>query len=216
MPASVAVTGARGRIGRSLVEHLSRRGYRLTSIDRPGSGAAIELDLSRAPPPDLFEGVEVVVHLAADAGPHAAWESLLPNNIEAAYHVAAAAIRARCRRIIFASSVHAVLAARQRPVRPDAAVAPADLYGVSKCFAEALAFWCAHESEVSAAAVRIGAFESAEPGLFIAAPDLMELFERAITADYSFAILHAAAPGPQALLDTSATEQLLGWRPRSP
>jgi nucleoside-diphosphate-sugar epimerase len=232
MALSVAVTGACGRIGRALTRHLSDRRYPLTLIDRPGSGVValaprgttLELDLSNAPPDDVFANVEVVVHLAAHANPDADWESLLANNVEASYRVAAAAMRAHCRRVIFASSVHAVWAGTHRPVKPGDAVAPADLYGVSKCFVEALAFWCAYSSPTSAAAVRIGAFQSPDAvrergserlaDVFIADSDLMNLLERAITADYRFAILHAAVPGPDALLDTSMTEDLLGWKPR--
>jgi hypothetical protein len=37
------------------------------------------------------------------------------------------------------------------------------------------------------------------------------LLELAINARYQFALLHAVAPGPDVLLDTSATEELLGW-----
>ena len=131
-------------------------------------------------------------------------------------------MRASCRRLIVASSVHAVYASPKRPVAADDPVAPADLYGVTKCFVEALAFWCAHHGQMSAAAVRIGAFQTPEaaraPGAaermadtFMAVPDLLSLLELAINADYRFAVLHAAAPGRDVLLDTSATEQLLGW-----
>lgn len=223
------MTGACGRIGRALVDHLAARGYPLTLVDRPGSGvdamrplgAVAQLDLAQPPPADLFGSVEVVVHLAGEAHQDAPWETLLPDNIEASYHVARAAMRAGCRRLIVASSVHAVSASAQRPVAPDDPVAPADLYGVSKCFVEALAFWCAHRGPMSAAAVRIGAFQTIEAtrergaewmaDTFIAAPDLMSLLERAIHAEYRFAILHGAAPAPGALLDPRATEDLLGW-----
>ncbi len=223
------MTGACGRIGRALVDHLAAHGYPLTLVDRPGSGvdamrplgAVAQLDLAHPPPADLFENVEVVVHLAGEAHQDAPWETLLPDNIEASYHVARAAMRAGCRRLIVASSVHAVSASAQRPVAPDDPVAPADLYGVSKCFVEALAFWCAHRGPMSAAAVRIGAFQTIEASrergaewmadTFIAAPDLMSLLERAIHAEYRFAILHGAAPATGALLDPRATEDLLGW-----
>ncbi len=227
---NVAVTGACGRIGRALAAHLAAQGYPLTLIDRFGSGLAemadlgviVELDLATQTTVDLFAGVEVVVHLAGEAGPDASWESLLPANILAPYNVATAAMRAGCRRLIVASSVHAVSACAHRPVVPDDAVAPADLYGVTKCFVEALAFWCAHRAAMSAAAVRIGAFQtvaaSREEGsawmadVFIAVPDLVSLLERAISAQYHFAILHAAAPGHDVLLDVQETERLLGWR----
>ncbi len=227
---SVAITGARGHIGRALVEHLAARGYPLTLVDQPETGlaamapfgAVVELDLARPTSPELFAGVDVVVHLAGEASPDAPWETLRTANIEASYQVASAAMQAECRRLIVASSVHAVSASAQRPVAPDDPVAPADLYGVTKCFLEALAFWCAHQGAMSAAAVRIGAFQTVEASrasgadwmadVFIADSDLVALLERAITAEYRFALLHAAAPGEDVLLDTQATEQLLGWR----
>jgi len=229
-PPTVAITGACGRIGRALVEHLATRRYPLIVIDRPGRGlgamstfgTVTELDLSLAPPPGLFDGADVVVHLAGEPSESASWERLLADNIQASYHVAWAAMRAGCRRLIVASSVHAVSATTKRPVGPGDAVAPADLYGVSKCFVEALAFWCAHRGPMSAAAVRIGAFQPVEASrasgaqwiadVFIAAPDLMSLLERAITAEYRFALLHAIAPGRDVLLDTRETEDLLAWR----
>jgi nucleoside-diphosphate-sugar epimerase len=119
--------------------------------------------------------------------------------------------------------VHAVYASPSRPVAADQPVAPANLYGVTKCFVEALAFWCSTSGAMSAAAVRIGGFQTLEaaraPGAaeqfgdtFIAVPDLLSLLERAIDADYQFAVLHAVARGRDALLDTSATEELLDWR----
>jgi uronate dehydrogenase len=185
-------------------------------------GAIVELDLAQPPPPGLFARVEVVVHLAGEARYDASWETLLPDNIQASYNVASAAMQAGCRRLIFASSVHAVYASAARPVYVDDPVAPANLYGVTKCFAEALAFWCARRGPISAAAVRIGAFQTLDAArargaaermadVFIAVPDLLSLLELAIHAEYRFAVLHAAAPGRDVLLDTSATEELLGW-----
>jgi len=228
-PPSVAITGACGRIGRALAEHLAADGHPLTLIDRPGRGldamascgAVVELELARELPAGSFSGVDVVVHLAGDANPEGSWETVLADNIQASYHVASAALQASCRRLIVASSVHAVSASPKRPVAPDDPVAPANLYGVSKCFVEALAFWCAHRG-MSAAAVRIGAFQTVEASqqsdadwmadVFIAAPDLVALLARTITADFRFAIFHASAPGRDVLLDTRATEELLEWR----
>jgi nucleoside-diphosphate-sugar epimerase len=228
-PPNVAITGACGRIGSALVEHLAAEGYALTLVDRPGSeleamgaaGSVAEVELAHELPARLFADVDVVVHLAGEPDPEARWEDLLEDNIKASYNVASAALEARCRRLIVASSVHAVSASPTRPVAATDPVAPADLYGVTKCFVEALAFWCAQRG-MSAAAVRIGAFQTVEASqergaewmaeVFIAASDLVALLERAITAEYRFAILHATAPGRDVLLDTTATEELLGWR----
>jgi len=134
VPPSVAVTGASGGIGSALVEHLAARQYPLTLIDRPSGrleamaplGATIGIDLADQPPAGLLDGIEVVVHLAGEANHQASWDTLLPDNIEASYHVASAAMRAGCRRLIVASSVHAVFASAERPVAPDGPVAPAD------------------------------------------------------------------------------------------
>jgi len=228
----VAVTGACGRIGQTLAGYLADRAYQLVLVDLPRRGldglrhygSVIELDLAQRPPIGLFDGIDVVVHLAGEARQDAPWERLLPANIKASYNVAEAAIETGCERVIFASSVHAVFASVHRPLTPEDPVAPANLYGVSKCFVEALAFWCAHSTPISAAAVRIGGYldvDAIQAGraqpvadVFIAAPDLMSLLELAISAEYRFAILHAARPGPQALLDIQATETLLGWRPQ--
>lgn len=228
-PPRVAVTGACGGIGRAVVERLAEDDYPLTLIDRPGrgldamaaAGSVAELELARRLPAEIFAAVDVVIHLAGEANPDASWAGLLADNIQASYNVASAAQQANCRRLIVASSVHAVSASPRRPVAPTDPVAPADLYGVSKCFVEALAFWCAHRG-MSSAAVRIGAFQTVQASrergaewmsdVFIAVPDLVALFERAITAEFRFAILHATAPGRDVLLDTTATEELLGWR----
>ncbi len=120
------------------------------------------------------------------------WEPLLADNIQASYRVAAAAPRAGSRRLIVASSAPAVYARPTRPVGVDDPVAPANLYGVTQCFVEALAFLCAHRGAMSAAAVRIGGFQTVEAvrapvaadwmgDTFIAVSDLLELRELAIT-----------------------------------
>jgi len=54
-------------------------------------------------------GLDTVVHLAADPRYEAPWDGLLKNNIEGAYRVFEAALATGCRRVVFASSTHAVL-----------------------------------------------------------------------------------------------------------
>ena len=50
-----------------------------------------------------------MIHLAADPSPEADWEtSLLANNIRGVVNIFRAASEAGCRRVVFASSVHAV------------------------------------------------------------------------------------------------------------
>jgi nucleoside-diphosphate-sugar epimerase len=103
-----------------------------------------------------FTGQDTVVHLAADPRHTAPWASLLPNNIIGTYNVLQAAQEAGCRRVILASSLHAVLGyGPEVVVRGDMPPRPADLYGASKAWAEALGHVYAQRG-LSVLCVRIG------------------------------------------------------------
>lgn len=83
--------------------------------------------------------MDTVVHLAGSANPAATWDELLQTNIVGTYQTCVAARAAGCRRVVYASSIHAVSA-----YPPDVQVKTSepsnlgDLYGVSKCFGESL------------------------------------------------------------------------------
>jgi nucleoside-diphosphate-sugar epimerase len=55
---------------------------------------------------ELLDGVDVVVHLAADPQANKTWEELIAPNLDALNNVFVAAIKARVPRVIFASSNH--------------------------------------------------------------------------------------------------------------
>lgn len=166
----VLITGGAGAIGTGFAEH--RRGsLDLTLVDLPGRfseehgglGATVEADLSDltaiAP---LFEGVDAVIHLAGDRRPGAQWETLLPANIIGTYNVVTAAVAAGCRRLVYASSVHTVTGYPDgEMVRESDPVRPGDLYGVTKCFGEALGAYAADQEGLAVTALRIGAFKPA-------------------------------------------------------
>jgi len=113
----ILVTGAAGRIGSAFFAGAAER-YRFRLADRETDGLpsrsgheVIILDVA-----DLeacrvaCDGVDVVVHLAADPSPEADfYGSLLENNIKGTYNVFRAATDAGCRRVVFASSIHAVV-----------------------------------------------------------------------------------------------------------
>jgi hypothetical protein len=104
-------------------------------------------------------------------------------------------------------------------------VNPGDLYGVSKCFGEALCRYMAEKEGVSAIAVRIGAFQPVasvqkEQGLnilddFVSERDLTQLFQRCIeTEDVPFAILHGISDNRFKRLDISDARALVGYAPQ--
>lgn len=230
----VLVTGAAGRIGSYFAEH-SHEKYDLRLMvcgDEPdinrirAYGEVVEgnlADLERLK--DFCAGIDTVVHMAGDPDPAAVWSSLLESNIVGTYNIFAAAKHAGCRRVIYASSIHAVSGyPSDVQVKTSEPVNPGDLYGVSKCFGEALARYMAEKEGVSAICLRIGAFQpieamEKESGLgmldgFVSRRDLNQLINRSIDVEnVKFAILHGLSNNRFKRLDISDARELVGYAP---
>lgn len=172
-------------------------------------------------------GMDMVIHLAANRSPKADFlDSLLANNIIAAYNMFRAAKEAGCKRFIYASSVHVVDAyPPDVQVKADMPVRPKNLYGVSKCFGEALAAYFAFNEMLPSIVLRIGAYISPEeldqwsfnePTSFISADDLNELLIKCLeTSDITFAIAHAISDNRIKRLDLAETREILGYQPHA-
>ncbi len=231
---NVLVTGAAGRIGSYFAEHAAER-YDLSLMIRPshdespltrfGKVVQGELeDLERLK--IVLEGVDTVVHLAADPSPAAPWESLLESNIKGVYNVFVAAKAACCRRVVLASSIHAVSGYPiERQVHPEDPVSPGDLYGVSKCFGEAMARYMANQHGLSVICIRIGSFQPIEKArqrhfhlvhTFVSRRDLLQLLTRAIdNEDLHFAIVNGLSNNHLFnRMDISSARELLGYEPQ--
>jgi NAD+ dependent glucose-6-phosphate dehydrogenase len=177
---SVLITGAGGRIGTILRRALSDA-YDLSGIDRMpvpdfGSTTVDLTDLEAMLP--VFQGKEVVVHLAAEPRhtPDIGWDLLIPDNVIATANVFEAARRGGASRLIFFSSMHVnglyerdqpyaaiaqghyewldadqiPLVTHEQPVRPDGP------YAVSKIFGEALGRYYAEEYGMTVICIRLG------------------------------------------------------------
>jgi nucleoside-diphosphate-sugar epimerase len=232
---TVFVTGAAGRIGSYFVEHYADR-YALTCMVESDEqveqvsdyGNVVVAKLAdRERLVDLMTGSDTVVHLAANPSPSTPWDSVLHDNIIGTYHALDAAVCAGAQRIVYASSIHAVSGYPPgRQIRPTDTVNPGDLYGVSKCFGEALCRYMARQHERSCIAIRIGAFQPKEkaqdPGavplmnLFVSDRDLAHLISRCIDApaDLRFAIVHGVSRNRFTRLDLTETFDLVGYEPQ--
>jgi nucleoside-diphosphate-sugar epimerase len=227
------LTGAAGKIGSGFAAYAADR-VDLILSDRPGVdmsalesyGRTVHCDLTDyAQLEGLCRGVDTVVHLGAESSPLAAWGSLLPANVVGAYNIFAASKAAGCRRVVFASSVHAVSGyPPDRQVAPDDPVNPGNLYGVTKCFGEALGRYMAEQGNLSVIVLRIGAFQSleaaAKPGsewmspTFVALEDLYQLLLRSIWVNnVRFALCHGVSDNWFKRLDITGTRELLGYAP---
>ena len=230
---SVLLTGAAGRIGGNFFQHAKDR-YRFRLAHRDISkltavaGAdheaialdVADLDACRA----ACAGIDTVVHLAADPSPAADfYGSLLDNNVKGTYNVFRAAADAGCRRVVFASSVNAVIGyPPDVQARTDGPVRPGNMYGVSKCFGEAVAAYFAGDG-LSAIAVRIGAYDApwihenptAEAmAMYVSHRDLNQLLTLCVDVDdVPFAIVHGVSANRFQRLDLTSTRALLGYAP---
>lgn len=221
----VVLTGAAGRIGRAIRPLLPDEWELvLTDLTAAEGIAALDvtdLDACRA----AFAGADSVVHLAAVPDPDATWAQLLPANVVGAYHVTQAAAEQRVRRLVLASSLHAMSGAPDATqFRADDQPRPGNAYGVTKAFAEALGAWIAATTETSAVALRIGYFNEQRPDVQTGPPhevaawlsprDAAELVRSAVEAELpGFTVANGVSANRYRVADLEVTRQRLGYRP---
>jgi UDP-glucose 4-epimerase len=230
----VLVTGAGGRIGSYFAEN-SRDRYDLrlmvqddSQIERVQSyGEVMKADLLDLDAmKQLCAGIDTVVHMAGNPDASATWKPLLETNIIGTYNAMVAAKAAGCRRLIFASSIHAVSGyPREVQVKTSEPVNPGDLYGVTKAFGEALGRYMAEQEGLSVIALRIGGFQSVENAMqersagmadaWVTQRDLTHLIQKCIDDEsLKFAIFHGLSNNAFNRLDISDARELVGYEPQ--
>lgn len=230
----VFVTGAGGKIGSYFAEHCHER-YELRLLARTTTkaeriqrwGDVVVGDLARRERlRQWMAGCDTVLHLAARPSPRESWGPLLESNIIGTYNVFEAAFAAGCERVIFASSIHAVSGyGTDRQVQTNDPVSPGDLYGVSKCFGEALGRYMATQRGLSVLCVRIGAFLPVQEvrkgdGLavmdaFVSQRDLNALLTCCVDDErLQFAILHGLSRNRFNRMNIAETRELVGYDPQ--
>ncbi len=227
----ILITGAAGRIGQHLVEHLHSR-FDLVLTDKQSPKNTRSSPFTQANLDDLlaiqplFTNIHTVIHLANDANPRATFESLLQNNMIANYNVFEAAFQEKCQRVIFASSVNTVAGyPADVQINPDMPVAPPNLYGATKAWGEALGRFYADQKSMNVLCLRLGAvmnlgdkrFRPDYPLLDIAITyaDLLRLFDASLaTTHVKFGIFHGISDNRFKRLDISDTRRILGYEPQ--
>lgn len=174
---TVLITGSSGSIGSSLAALLPGLGWQVRGFDRqPGTSMIEEVHGDITDPAALDQamaGVRAVVHLAGQST-EAPWPVIREANIEGSYQVFEAARRAGVRRLVYASSNHAVgftprpaegspTAEAPTELAADTPARPDTLYGVSKVFGEALGRYYVDRYGMQVACLRIGTFSDTPP-----------------------------------------------------
>jgi len=137
----ILITGSEGVIGKVLREGL--RDHDVLSIDsNPGEGSA-QADICEIEQiMEYFEGMETVIHLAADKRNYAAWASVVNPNVTGTRNVYEAAHRSEVKRVIFASSLNVYpwteIFDREGRITEDTIPVAHSDYGLTKLLSEAI------------------------------------------------------------------------------
>lgn len=226
----VLVTGATGTIGQLLSERLAGD-YELVLHGRTPRTPEQERSLRRADLEDeeevgaLMAGVDTVLHLAGAASPDSSWEDVLSANIVGCRNVMQAAVDAGVRRIVYASSNHAMGMYDRHgewPVSSTDLPRADSLYGVSKVFGEVLGRFLHDEHGIDVINLRIG-WTSGDPfltdlellrAMWLSEDDTEQVFRRAIEAPVAYGTYYAVSDNPDRRWDITPTMVELGYRPR--
>ncbi|WP_146347192.1 NAD-dependent epimerase/dehydratase family protein [Phaeobacter marinintestinus] len=222
----LVLTGAAGRLGSYLREPLSKLADELVSSDiaddigtlYPGERYQ-KADLAKYDDIHaLLDGADMVVHFGA-IGDEAPFETILGPNIVGAYNVWEAAYQHKLRRVVYASSIHAVgMHPRQDFIGTDARHRPDTFYGLAKCFAEDLGslYWDKRGLEsvclriLSAAQVT----STRALGTWLSYEDLIQLVIRGIdTPTTGFSVVYGVSNNDRTPVDNSKAS-FLGYRPK--
>ncbi|KMK65710.1 NAD(P)-dependent oxidoreductase [Puniceibacterium sp. IMCC21224] len=222
----LVLTGAAGRLGSYLREPLSRMCDTLVSTDivddlgtlYPGE-TYVRADLADlAPMVELSKDADMIVHFGAVCD-EAPFEQLLGPNFVGAYNVWEAAYRNNVRRVIYASSIHAVgMHPKTDFIGIDAPHRPDTFYGLAKCFAEDLASLYWDKRQIEAVCLRIlSCAQVSNPravGSWLSYDDLIQLVTRAIdTPVTGFSVIYGVSNNDRAPVDNSGAAYL-GYRPK--
>jgi uronate dehydrogenase len=166
VPRALVITGAAGRLGTYLRSSLADVAEMARLVDivappPPTPGEPVEVHLGSVIDPCLldkaFKGADAVVHLGGYPG-DAPWPELSAVNIGGTREVLEAARRHGVRRLVVASSNHAVgfHVRGPQPLADDVTPMPDSLYGVSKAAGEALCGFYSAAFELDIVCLRIG------------------------------------------------------------
>ncbi|QUS39193.1 NAD(P)-dependent oxidoreductase [Tardiphaga alba] len=221
----ILMTGASGGIGTRLRELLPPiyPDLVLSDLNTPqnlkSSETFKQADLADlAAVESICEGVDGILHFGGFSveGP---WDTILQANIIGCYNLFEAARKKGVKRIVFASSNHAVgFYPRHSKIPPDVTARPDSRYGVSKVFGEALGALYADKHGLSVTCLRIGNFgdmplDKRRLSIWLKPEDLVQLCQIGIAhPDIHFEVLYGASYNERAWWDNTRAYEL-GYRP---
>jgi uronate dehydrogenase len=222
----ILVTGAAGGIGTRLRKLLKGiyPAIRWSDIRKPDSLANDE-DFMPADLADYAQveritaGVHGIVHLGGHST-EGSWDTIHKANIVGCYNVFEAAYRQGVKRVVFASSNHAVgFYAREQRIGVNVTVRPDSRYGVSKAFGEALGALYADKHGLRVTCLRIGnvgdvPLDKRRLSIWLKPEDLVQLIRIGLEhADIRFEIFYGGSDNADGWWDNSNARRF-GYKPQ--
>jgi uronate dehydrogenase len=221
----ILITGAAGDVGTRLRKLLKGvYSLRVSDIRKPADLGAddefVSADLGDyEQTKQITAGIDGIVHLGGYSveGP---WETIHKSNIVGCYNLFEAAYRSGVKRIVFASSNHAVgFYPRDRKIGVDVTVRPDSRYGVSKAFGEAVGALYADKHGLRVTCIRIGnvgdkPLDKRRLSIWVKPEDLVQLIRIGLEhPDIRFEIFYGASDNAAGWWDNSNARRY-GYRPQ--
>lgn len=230
LPHAILFTGARGRIGKHLLPALREQYREVRTFDRETvpndplatAGELTDYDaLTRA-----MQGVDVLVHFAAQSDEAPFVENLVPSNVVGVYNAfEAAAQSGTVKRIIFASTVQTIGAyPGEHTIEITDPPQPSSLYGATKVLGEAMGRWYFDHRGIEFVGIRIGWYQDyGSPSLrrrgggrtiWLSPGDCASLVMRAIEKEaVGYALVFGTSRNDRERLSLTPAHELLQWEP---
>lgn len=176
---------------------------------------------------EAMKGVDIVLNLAANSNPEAEFRDLIEPNLIGTFNILEAARLMNVKRVIMASSIHAVKGHDEdKVVKEIDAPRPLNYYGATKAFVEAMCHVFYKKYGMSCFAIRIGAYVSDDMrqtvcftrdnyDYVISQRDMAQLFHKAIIAPLKikYAVFSGSSDNKKKRLDLEFTKKTLGYKP---
>ena len=221
----ILITGAAGDVGTRLRKLLKGvYSLRVSDIRKPADLGAddefVAADLGDyEQTKQITAGIDGIVHLGGYSveGP---WETIHKSNIVGCYNLFEAAYRSGVKRIVFASSNHAVgFYPRDRKIGVDVTLRPDSRYGVSKAFGEAVGALYADKHGLQVTCIRIGnvgdkPLDKRRLSIWVKPEDLTQLVRIGLEhPDIRFEIFYGVSDNEAGWWDNSNARRF-GYRPQ--
>lgn len=243
----VLITGSNGLIGRTLIEALGKK-FKISGLDVTQPDNESKTPTTVADGSDLdaivpaFKGVDAVVHLAANAPVETPWPDVLKNNIATTHNVYEASRAHGVKRVVFASSNHAVgmfendepyksiVAGKYDGLEPGkfqrvdntVQVRPDSDYGISKVFGEATGRYYSEQFGLEVSCLRIGTVNRLNSptqsvrhfATWLSHRDLVQLIDRSLTAPLKFEVFYGVSNNTWRFWDIDHAAKTIGYAPQ--